>query len=130
MTNVLTDAEIRAIQARHPTENDPMDFAHAIIAAALNKLSAGVSVEPHEYVWEPDGTFNIEQKRCLSPNTGPCSGWNVYPVYTADAIAAARVAALEEAAACAFDEVQYMMDFDKADIVSAQIRALIGKEST
>ena len=40
-----------------------------------------------------------------------------------------RRQALEEAAACAYDEVQYMSDFDKADIVSAQIRALIGAKT-
>ena len=38
--------------------------------------------EPAEYIWEPDGTFNIGQERGLSPNTGPCNGWKISPVYT------------------------------------------------
>ena len=30
----LSDSEIRAIQAEHPTENDPMPFARAVLKAA------------------------------------------------------------------------------------------------
>jgi len=33
----LTDAEIRKIQSLHPTENDPMTFARAILAAQKAK---------------------------------------------------------------------------------------------
>ena len=54
--------------------------------------------EPAEYVWEPDGTFDIGQQRQLSTNTGPCGGWNVYPIYTAAQMIEYRNAALEEAA--------------------------------
>lgn len=38
--------------------------------------------EPSEYIWEPDGTFNIGQERGLSPNAGPCNGWKISPIYT------------------------------------------------
>ena len=54
--------------------------------------------EPAEYVWEPDGTFDIGQQRQLSTNTGPCGGWNVYPIYTAAQMREYRNQALEEAA--------------------------------
>jgi len=33
----MTDAEIRKIQSRHPTENNPMPFARAILAAQKAK---------------------------------------------------------------------------------------------
>jgi len=33
----LTDSEIRKIQSRHPTENDPMPFARAVLAAQKEK---------------------------------------------------------------------------------------------
>ena len=54
--------------------------------------------KPAEYVWEPDGAFDIRQQRQLSTNTGPCGGWNVYPIYTAAQMIEYRNAALEEAA--------------------------------
>ena len=103
--NVLNDDEIdtitdkqwdgREIAAAHRA------YARAIEAAVIKRLAAGVRVEPHEYVWNPDGTFNIGQERCLSSNTGPCHGWEIYPIYSDDelntAIAAARVQAENEA---------------------------------
>lgn len=100
--SLLTDkdyAEWRESYSKYGMMNEAMARAafKAAEATVIAKL-ATVSVEPHEYVWEPDGTFNIGQERCLSPKTGPCHGWNIYPVYTATAIAAARAQALEEAA--------------------------------
>ncbi len=35
---MLTDKELRSLQAQHPTENDPMPFARAVIAAYEAKL--------------------------------------------------------------------------------------------
>ena len=62
--------------------------------------------EPAEYVWEPDGTFDIGQQRQLSTNTGPCGGWNVYPIYTAAQMREFRNATLEEAAKVCEAQVQ------------------------
>jgi len=59
--------------------------------------------EPAEYVWQPDGTFDIGQERQLSPNTGPCNGWNVYPIYTESQMRQAIRDALEEAEKAAWD---------------------------
>ena len=39
---MLSDEYIRKLQAQHPTENDPMPFAKAVIAACEAKLG-----EPH-----------------------------------------------------------------------------------
>ena len=103
---MLTDKEIRAIQAQHPVENDPMPFARAIESALLAKLSAGVSVEPHYHNRiEADGTI-------------------VYvPWYTPEqltaAIAQARVQAINECANAVSDDLHY----------ERAIRALIGKET-
>ena len=85
---ILSDAEIRVTQARHPTDNDPMDFAHAIIAATLDKLSAGVSVEPVAWFNTPVnptvGAIAYEHEK-----HGIKSGT---PLYTTTAIAAAHQA--------------------------------------
>ena len=115
----LTNQEIRAIQAQHPTDNDPMPFAQALIAATVAKLSAGVSVEPHYH------------------NRIKADGTIVYvPWYTPDqlqtAIAAARVQAINECAKVC-DEHQGR-DVSPAWNTSAMhcagaIRALIGKET-
>jgi hypothetical protein len=50
--SLLTDQEIRAIQAQHPTENDPMPFARALITATVDKLAAGVNVEPVAWTYK------------------------------------------------------------------------------
>ena len=113
---ILSDAEIRAIQARHPTDNDPMDFARAIIAATLNKLAAGVSVEPD---WQ-----RLVYKATGGDRTPDPEDYRDY--YTLEtlttAIAAARVAAIN---ACA-DEADRL----EWDVCAFALRALIGKEST
>jgi hypothetical protein len=62
--DLLTDDEIRAIQARHPTDNNPMDFARAIIAATIDKLAAGVSVEPVHHIMSDGvaiGYYSLDQ---------------------------------------------------------------------
>ena len=119
--SLLTDQEIHAADpAPHERfDQERIDFARAIEAAVIARL-ATVSVGPHEYVWEPDGTFNIGQERCLSPKTGPCHGWNIYPVYTATAIAAARVQVYQELAT-EFDGLYTM----GGDDVGEAIRSLL-----
>lgn len=141
--NVLTDEDAKEIHRVlcATVGADYLTIAKAASDFTIKKLAAGVSVEPHEYVWNPDGTFNIGQERCLSSNTGPCHGWEIYPIYSDDelntAIAAARVQALEEAAkVCdrtasdykgmfAEDESLYIAATDCAK----EIRALIGEKT-
>lgn len=47
--HILTREEIHALQAMHPTENDPMPFARASEAALLAKLGAMQLAEPVAY---------------------------------------------------------------------------------
>ena len=62
---VIDDDEIRAIQAWHPTENDPLDFARAIIAATVAKLTAGVRVEPVAFAMQrPDEPVFESETKC------------------------------------------------------------------
>jgi hypothetical protein len=118
---LLTDDEIEAMGLEHigTCFGNEIAFAHAIIAATLDKLAAGVSVEtPYIYTeWISPGErvsrdmFNRDQLNA--------------------AIAAARVQALEEAAVaadlfCNGGESQRPLKYPVADA----IRALIGKEST
>ena len=158
MTNLLTDQQIRAIQAQHPTDNDPRPFARAIIAATVAKLTAGVSVEPVAW-FNPVDSYSLVTTRQKETNEFQYSdeflAAHTDPLYTADAIAAAhqagrksvhdkcvdvwkdeflaaaRVAALEEAAIaadlfCNGGESQRPLKYPVADA----IRALIEKEST
>jgi hypothetical protein len=167
MTNLLTDQQIRAIQAQHPTDNDPRPFARAIIAATVAKLTAGVSVEPDSYKVETeDNQFFTEfEADTVDPATNDDAV--VTPLYTADAIAAAhqagrksvhdkcvdlwkdeflaaaRVAALEEAAKVCESEAWRLKSIAVSQqsaatnsksiglaVAADKIRALIGKEST
>jgi hypothetical protein len=93
-------------------------YTRAIEAALLKKLAAGYVMPDHV------GKAYLHKTRDPRPDYD-----TFYRHHVIAAIAATRVAALEEAAACAYDEVQYMSDFDKADIVRAQIRALIGAKT-
>ena len=62
---ILSDAEIRVTQARHPTDNDPMQFARAIIAATVAKLTAGVRVEPVAFAMQrPDEPVFESETKC------------------------------------------------------------------
>ena len=64
--DLLTDDEIRAIQARHPTDNNPMDFARAIIAATVAKLAAEVEalrVDAGRYRWLRSTTNFVTSSR-------------------------------------------------------------------
>lgn len=114
---ILTDEEIKA--AYLAAERTPTTVAgwvgiqkllnaRAIESALLDKLLKGVDVpEPHEYVWNPDGTFNIGQERALSTKAGPCHGWEIYPIFTDDqllAYGAAQRLAGRERETCTWTE--------------------------
>ena len=127
---LLTEQEINAIAAHHGTALGsvwPHGFAASIEQAVIAKLAQGVSVEP-SYYWEPDGTIEwMKEGSGFSTNTGPAHGWKITHYYTATAIAAARVAALEEAAVaadlfCNGGESQRPLKYP----VATAIRALIG----
>ena len=134
--NLLTDDEIEAMGLEHigTCFTNEIAFAQALIAATVAKLSAGVSGEP--VAWAIQGSSfvfrgpyaEIDAKAEAMRIKGTCLH---YPLYTADAIAAARVQALEEAAIaadlfCNGGESQRPLKYPVADA----IRALIGKEST
>ena len=133
--NVLNDEDAKEIHRVlcATVGADYLTIAKAASDFTIKKLAAGVSVEPHEYVWNPDGTFNIGQERCLSSNTGPCHGWEIYPIYSDDelttAIAAARVQAIEECAKRMNDWRLHPMDDRNLCDAEAAIRALLGKEA-
>ena len=61
---MLTNSEIRKLQAQHPTENDPMQFARAVIAAYEAELRdrlacafAAGGVHPHDVYIEADAAL-------------------------------------------------------------------------
>ena len=136
---ILSDAEIRAIQARNPTDNDPMQFARAIIAATVAKLAQGVSVEPVIRGWmNPANGVVIDPQRKKQIGVGDGYPNFSVPLYDESgtvtrkqlttAIAAARTQALEEAAVaadlfCNGGESQRPLKYPVAD----SIRALIGE---
>ena len=104
---ILLDNEIRAIQARHPTENNPMDFAHAIIAATIAKLAAGVSMEPvHERIVGGVPCITVTEHRDIlniAVAAAHAAGRKsvhdkCVDLWKDEFLAAARVQALEEAA--------------------------------
>lgn len=100
-----------------------INFAHAIIAATVAKLTAGVSVEP---VWFTVTGPDAKQRIYTASESHP---ENCIPLYTATAIAAARVQALEEAvkvcegASSYLEHQQHLLA--SRDCANA-IRALIG----
>lgn len=69
---MLTDDEIRAIQAQHPTENDPMPFARALLAYEA-KLTQGVEpvavAEGADLFWIAGVTPDDEVSQYLYPAT-------------------------------------------------------------
>ena len=96
-------------------------IARAIEAATIDKLAAGVSVEP-AYLMSPDG-------KCYAPSKPPLSAGNakatLLTLYTATAIAAARVQALEEAA-----KVCDRQAIPNAGFLAEKVRALINTNLT
>ena len=132
---ILSDDEIRAIQARHPTDNNPMDFARAIIAATVAKLAAGVSVEPVIRGWmNPMNGVVIDPQRKKQIGVGDGYPNFSVPLYDESgtvtrnqittAIAAARVQE-NERLACEFDKL-YTYGGDE---IGPAIRALIGAKT-
>ena len=136
---MLTDQEI---QAAYMTADSAELFARAIEQAVITKL-AGVSVEP--VAWRnPVDSYSLVTTHQKETNEFQYSdeflAGHTEPLYTAEAIAAARVQALEEAANPTDDQLvkgvkamrlfvtkNSVADFKKGYV--AAIRELIGDKS-
>ena len=135
--NVLTDEEIdtitdkqwdgREIAAAHRA------YARAIEAAVIRKLAAGVSVEP------VDGALLDDMVEGSHPSYGRglfTTDNCIKPLYTATAIAAARVQenerclALMDAIGCDWRDAGDMAKFYATNYLREAIRALLGKEQS
>ena len=141
--NILNDEEIAAAVAEYlaPEADDMhhiMRYTEAIEAAVIRKLSAGVSVEPVAYRMQPNDTAHRSLEKSLNfHKVHVRPDWTIDPLYTATAIAAARVQALEEAAKeCDRTASDYkgMFAEDESLYIAAtecakEIRALIGEKT-
>lgn len=125
--SLLTDDEIIQVWDECPdTEytRGAINFGKAIEATLIKKLAAGVDVERYEYQ-SRDGTWLPFLSDQHLANTKEDGTWPIRPIYTAEAIAAARVIAIEEAAKLctdALEEHKLHSNF----ICAGAIRALIG----
>ena len=109
MTSILTEDEINGIADVWPHE-----FAEAIIDATIKRLAAGVSVEP------------VESAPGYELGNLTVVGFTLDQLTTA--IAAARVAAIEECAKVC--DVTPRQPFRPSIEAAWAIRALLGKEPT
>lgn len=139
--NVLTHEVAKALRDR-VNANDPLELIRATEQAVLSKLAAGVSVEP--VAWRnPVDSYSLVTTHQKETNEFQYSdeflAGHTEPLYTAEAIAAARVQALEEAAKVCLDlelddRYKTMISTDDWNAgtldCDTAIRALIGKEST
>ena len=92
MTSILTEDEIIGIADKHEAALGgvwPHEFAEAIIDATIKRLAAGVSVEPVAYT---DPLFvSVRQLGGFFTASNDKVGMFTVPLYTASAIAAARL---------------------------------------
>jgi len=121
---MLTDQEI---QAAYMTADSAELFARAIEQAVITKL-AGVSVEP--VAWRnPVDSYSLVTTHQKETNEFQYSdeflAGHTEPLYTAEAIAAARVQALEEAA-----KVCDRQAIPNAGFLAEKVRALINTNLT
>ena len=124
---MLTDQEI---QAAYMTADSAELFARAIEQAVITKL-AGVSVEP--VAWRnPVDSYSLVTTHQKETNEFQYSdeflAGHTEPLYTAEAIAAARVQENERCVQ-ALEALWHSNDDSTKKCINA-IRALIGKEST
>ena len=124
---ILNDDECRTVynDAMELPGRSAVSVTRAVEAAVIRKLAAGVSVEP------VDGALLDDMVEGSHPSYGRglfTTDNCIKPLYTATAIAAARVQALEDAAVVA--EYENAADWSVSGQIARQIRALLGKEST
>lgn len=124
--SVLTHEVAKALRDR-VNANDPLELIRATEQAVLSKLAAGVSVEP--VAWRnPVDSYSLVTTHQKETNEFQYSdeflAGHTEPLYTAEAIAAARVQALEEAAKIA--ERENAAEWSISGQIANEIRALIG----
>ena len=137
---ILSDNEIDIC---FHSESTPRAFARAIIAATVAKLSAGVSVEPWTTTKYVSSTTQYELFTRDQLNTAIAAAHlagrksvhdKCVDLWKGEFLAAARVAALEEAAkVCEHESCSCCWTEDATELASHltdSIRALIEKEST
>lgn len=113
-------------------DNDPEKLFDATVAAVLEKLAAGVSVEPVAAMFAGEDSIKFNKRSRVTLD----DKW--HELFTLDqlttAIAAARVAALEEECAKLCEDLYEASghDVEYGGCISAAnaIRDLMGKEST
>lgn len=77
-------------------------------AAVIKKLAAGVVVEPARYEYHArDGSWHPFVNDKHLADTKENGTWPIRPLYTAEAIAAARVKAIRDCAAACSDDAHY-----------------------
>ena len=132
--SVLTHEEAKKLRDS-TCMNDPLALIHATELAVLSKLAAGVSVEPFSYAkWEDHPSECVGDIFYYGPNETQPEGR--IPLYTATAIAAARVQenerclAMMDAIGCDWRDAGDMAKFYATNYLREAIRALLGKEPT
>ena len=122
----------------HVTPELIEDIRQYIVSLQLKLMHEQTAqANPFTYLWEADGTCEaVKGHVTISQNTGPAYGWKITPLYTATAIAAARVQenerclAMMDAIGCDWRDAGDMAKFYATNYLREAIRALLGKEST
>ena len=125
---ILNDDECRTVynDAMELPGRSAVSVTRAVEAAVIRKLAAGVSVEP------VDGALLDDMVEGSHPSYGRglfTTDNCIKPLYTATAIAAARVQALEEARDIVLNFQAGWIPDGFTECADA-IRALLGKEAT
>ena len=139
--NVLTDEDAKEIHRVlcATVGADYLTIAKAASDFTIKKLAAGVSVDP--VAWRnPVDSYSLVTTHQKETNEFQYSdeflAGHTEPLYTADAIAAARVQenerclAMMDAIGCDWRDAGDMAKFYATNYLREAIRALLGKEST
>ena len=117
------------------TPEELQAFANSVAAATVSRLAAGVSMEPIAY--EEFAVAYANGKRLVYEKTANLPSYiHIQPLYTATAIAAARVAenerclALMDSIGCDWRDAGDVAKFYAANYLCDAIRALMGKEQS
>lgn len=142
MTSLLTTEECRDIYnaAMEAPDRSAVSVTRAIEAAVIRKLAAGVSVEPASMQFQtPTGAWCDFINDKHRDDTIADGTWPIRSLYTATALAATRVAALEEAAKVCEAHAHGWQEnpgqnphagYIATSNCAVDIRALLGKEQS